>query len=80
VQWPIQTRVAIPAAAKSKANRKHKFARSSEKPKQRVAHDTKPEPRAERVHRNRHERVHAGTDGHHANNNVASRVNALTAH
>jgi peptidoglycan/xylan/chitin deacetylase (PgdA/CDA1 family) len=79
VQWPIQTQVAMPAAAKSKAARKHKFARSSEKRKQRIAHDAKPEPRAERVHRNRHERVHAGTDGHHASSSVTSRVNVSTA-
>jgi hypothetical protein len=79
VQWPIQTQVAMPAAAKSKAARKHKFARSSEKRKQRIAHDAKPEPRAERVRRNRHERVHAGTDGHHASSSVTSRVNASTA-
>ena len=72
VQWPIQTQVATPAAAKSKATRKHKFARSSEKRKQRLAHDAKPEPRAERVHRNRHEHVHARTAGHHASS-MASR-------
>ncbi len=79
VQWPIQTQVATPAAARSKAAHKHKFARSSEKRKQRVAHDTKLEPRAERVHRNRPERVHAGTDGHHASSSVTLRVNASTA-
>ena len=73
VQWPIQTQLATPATAKSKANRKHKFARSSEKRKQRLAHDAKPEPRPERVRRNRHERVHAGTAGHHASSSVASR-------
>jgi peptidoglycan/xylan/chitin deacetylase (PgdA/CDA1 family) len=72
VRWPIQTQVATPAAAKSKAARKHKFARSSEKRKQRIAHDAKPEPRGERVHRNRHQRVHAGTHGHHASSSVAS--------
>jgi peptidoglycan/xylan/chitin deacetylase (PgdA/CDA1 family) len=72
VRWPIQTQVATPAAAKSKAARKHKFARSSEKRKQRIAHDAKPEPRGERVHRNRRERVHAGTHGHHASSSVAS--------
>jgi peptidoglycan/xylan/chitin deacetylase (PgdA/CDA1 family) len=72
VQWPIQTQLAMPAAAKSKATRKHKFARSSEKRKQRLAHDAKPEPRAERVHRNRHEHVHARTAGHHASS-MASR-------
>ena len=70
VRWPIQTQVATPAAAKSA--RKHKFARSSEKRKQRIAHDAKPEPRGERVHRNRRERVHAGTHGHHASSSVAS--------
>jgi peptidoglycan/xylan/chitin deacetylase (PgdA/CDA1 family) len=72
VQWPIQTQLATPAAAKSKATRKHKFARLSEKRKQRLAHDAKPEPRAERVHRNRHEHVHARTAGHHASS-MASR-------
>jgi peptidoglycan/xylan/chitin deacetylase (PgdA/CDA1 family) len=73
VQWPIQTQVMKPAVAKTKGSGKHKFARSSEKRKQRVAHDAKPQPRGERVHRNRHERVHAGTHGHHASGSVASR-------
>jgi peptidoglycan/xylan/chitin deacetylase (PgdA/CDA1 family) len=72
VQWPVQPQVTTPAAAKSKGSRKHKLARSSEKRKQRLAHNAKPQARAERVRRNRHERVHAGTDGHHATISVAA--------
>ena len=79
VQWPVQAQVMTPSVTKTKASRRHKVARSSAKGKQRVAHDAKPEPRAERVHRVRHERVHAGTVGHHADNSVTSRVKAFTA-
>ena len=78
VQWPV-TQVTTPAAAKTKASRKHKFARSSEKRKQRVAGGNG-HAQPEHAHRNRHERVHSGADGHHADNSVASRVKASTAY
>jgi peptidoglycan/xylan/chitin deacetylase (PgdA/CDA1 family) len=81
VQWPAQAPVMTPPAAKTKASRKHKFARSSAKGKHRVAHDDdgKEERRAEPTHRGRHERVHAGAEGHHADNSVTSRAKAFTA-
>jgi peptidoglycan/xylan/chitin deacetylase (PgdA/CDA1 family) len=78
VQWPVQAQVMTPPAAKTKASRKHKFARSSEKRKQRVAHDGKQEPRADRAHKGRRERVRSA-EGHHADNGVMSRVNAVSA-
>jgi peptidoglycan/xylan/chitin deacetylase (PgdA/CDA1 family) len=79
VQWPVQTQVTTPTAAKTKSSRKHKFARSSQKRRQRVAHDAKPRPRAERAHRDRHERVHAGANGRHADNGVAARTKTFSA-
>ncbi len=79
VQWPVQAQVMAPPAAKNKASRRHKFARSSEKRKQRVAVDGNGRAQPERARRNRHERVHAGADGHHADNGVMSRVKAFTA-
>jgi peptidoglycan/xylan/chitin deacetylase (PgdA/CDA1 family) len=78
VQWPVQAQVTTPPAAKAKGSRKHKFARSSEKRKQQVAHD-KQEPRADRAHKDRRERIRAVAEGHHADNSVTSRVKAFTA-
>jgi peptidoglycan/xylan/chitin deacetylase (PgdA/CDA1 family) len=77
VQWPVQAQVMTPPAAKAKASRKHKFARSSEKRKQRVAHGAKQEPHADRTRKDRRER--AGAEGHHADNSVTSRVKAFSA-
>jgi peptidoglycan/xylan/chitin deacetylase (PgdA/CDA1 family) len=79
VQWPVETQVMAPPAAKTKASRKHKFARSSEKSKQRVAAGGNGHAQPERAHRNRRERVHAGADDHHADNSVTARVKAFTA-
>ena len=79
VQWPVQAQVMTPPAVKTKASRKHKFARSSEKRKQRVAAGGNGHAQPERAHRARHERVHAGTDGHHVDSSVTARVKAFAA-
>ena len=79
VQWPVQAQVMAPVRAKTKAGRKHKIARSSEKRKQRVAHDAKQQRPAERARKDRHERVRAGADGHHAYDSMTSRMKAFTA-
>jgi len=79
VQWPVRTQVMTPPAAKTKASRKHKLARSSEKRKQRVAHDVKQERRTERAHKGRHEPVRSGAEGHRADHSVRSRAKAFTA-
>ncbi|MFZ2078655.1 MAG: polysaccharide deacetylase family protein [Xanthobacteraceae bacterium] len=79
VQWPVQAPVMTPPAAKIKASRKHKFARLSEKRKQRIAAGGNGHAQPEPTHRGRHERVHAGANGHHADNSVTSRVKDLTA-
>jgi peptidoglycan/xylan/chitin deacetylase (PgdA/CDA1 family) len=79
VQWPVQAQVMAPVRAKTKAGRKHKIARSSEKRKQRVAHDAKPQRPAERARKDRHERIRAGADGHHADDSMTSRMKAFTA-
>ncbi len=75
VQWPVQAQVVATPAAKSKASRRHKVVRSSDKRKQRVAVDRHAQP--ERARRSRHER--ASAEGHHADNTVVSRVKAFTA-
>jgi peptidoglycan/xylan/chitin deacetylase (PgdA/CDA1 family) len=77
VQWPVQAQVTKPPVAKAKGARKHKMARSSDKRKQHVAHDGK--PRAERAHKDRHERVRASPEGHRANRSGTSRVKAFSA-
>jgi peptidoglycan/xylan/chitin deacetylase (PgdA/CDA1 family) len=51
VQWPVQAQVMPRPAAKAKSSRKHKLARSSDKRKQRVAHDGKQQRQADRAHR-----------------------------
>jgi len=79
VQWPVQAQVMAPVSAKTKAGRKHKIARSSEKRKQRLARDAKQQRPAERARKDRHERVRAGADGHHADDSVTSRMKAFTA-
>jgi hypothetical protein len=76
VQWPIQAQLTPPAATKTKGSRKHKFARSSEKRKQRVAHDAKPGRPVAHTRKDRRERIRAGVDGHHADNSASSRVKA----
>jgi peptidoglycan/xylan/chitin deacetylase (PgdA/CDA1 family) len=77
VRWPVETQVITPPAAKAKSSRKHKLARSSEKRKQRVAHDGKQERQADRAHRR--ERVRASGEGHHADNSLMSRMKAFSA-
>jgi peptidoglycan/xylan/chitin deacetylase (PgdA/CDA1 family) len=77
VQWPVETQAITPPAAKAKSSRKHKLARSSEKRKQRVAHDGKQERQADRAHRR--ERVRASGEGHHADNSLTSRMKAFSA-
>ena len=79
VQWPVRTQVMTPPAAKTKASRKHKLARSSEKRKKRVAHNVKQERRTERAHKDRHEPVRSGAEGHRADHSVRSRAKAFTA-
>jgi peptidoglycan/xylan/chitin deacetylase (PgdA/CDA1 family) len=79
VQWPVQAQVMTPPAAKTKGFRKHKFVRSSEKRKQRVAAGGNGPAQPAHAHRGRHEGVHAGADGHHADNSAGSRVKAFTA-
>jgi peptidoglycan/xylan/chitin deacetylase (PgdA/CDA1 family) len=79
VQWPVEAQVTPPPAAKTKTAHKRKFARSSDKRKQRVAHDGKEGPRVDHAHKGRHERVRAGADGHRADDGVVSRVKAFTA-
>ena len=79
VQWPVQTQVMARPAGKTKTARKHKFARSSAKTRQRVAHDAKHDRRGEHTHKDRHQRVRAGADGHRPDNSVTSRVKAFTA-
>jgi peptidoglycan/xylan/chitin deacetylase (PgdA/CDA1 family) len=79
VQWPVQAQVMPLPAAKTKASRKHKLARSSEKQKQRLVQNGKQEPRANRTHKDRRERVRAAAEGHHADNTLTSRVKAITA-
>ena len=78
VQWPVEAAIVTPPIAKTKGGRKHKAAHSSEKRKQRIAHDARPEQR-ERAHKDRHQRVRAGSEGHHADDGVMSKVKALTA-
>ena len=78
VQWPVQMQVTMAPTAKTKGARKHRFAHSSEKRK-RVAHDAKPERPAGHARKDRHERIRAGVERHHADNGVASRVTAFTA-
>jgi peptidoglycan/xylan/chitin deacetylase (PgdA/CDA1 family) len=79
VQWPVEAQVMTPPAAKPKVSRKHKSARSSEQRKQRVVHDGKQQPRADRAHKDRHERVRATAEGHRADNSLTSRVKAFSA-
>lgn len=79
VQWPVQAQVMTPRAAKGKGARKHKIARSSEKRKQRIAHGPKQQRPAERVRKDRHERLRAGAEGRHAGDSVPSRVKAFAA-
>jgi len=79
VQWPVQAQVMTSPAAKTKGSRKHKSARSSEKRKQRVAAGGNGPAQPAPAHRSRHGRVHAGADGHHADNSAGSRVKAFTA-
>lgn len=78
VQWPLQTQITMPAA-KTKGSRKHKFARSSDKRKQRIAAGGNGHAQPGRPHRDRHQRVHVGTDGHHADSGITARVKASTA-
>ena len=59
VQWPVQAPVMTPPAAKTKASRKHKFARSSAKRKHRVA----ARRRWQRGTAGRSPRTEAGTNG-----------------
>jgi hypothetical protein len=78
VQWPVQAQLTMPAA-KTKGSRKHKFARSSEKRKQRIAAGGNGHAQPGRPHRERHQRVHAGTDGHHVDSGITARVKTSTA-
>jgi len=78
VQWPVQVPVATPAVAKNKSAHKRKFAGSSEKRK-RLARDGKPQQPAMHAHKNRHERIRAGVEGHHADSGATSRVKAFSA-
>jgi len=75
VQWPIE--VMTPPAVKTKASRKHKLARSSEKRKQHLAQGSKPERRTDRAHKARRARVRVNPEGHHADN-TPSQVKAAT--
>jgi len=79
VHWPVQAQLTPPAAAKTKGSRKHKFARSSEKRKQRVAHDAKPGRPVEHARKDRRERTRAGVEGHRADSSAPSRAKAFTA-
>jgi peptidoglycan/xylan/chitin deacetylase (PgdA/CDA1 family) len=78
-QWPVQAQLTPPPAAKTKASRKHKIARSSEKRKQRVAHDARPERQGVHARKNRREHIRAGVDGHHADSSAKPQVKAFTA-
>ena len=83
IQWPVQIQVTPRPIAKAKGVRKHKMTRSGEKRKQRLAHDTKAQQRAARTHKDRHEGVRAGADGHHVDGSaispsVTSRAKAFT--
>jgi peptidoglycan/xylan/chitin deacetylase (PgdA/CDA1 family) len=78
VQWPIEAAITIPIA-KTKGGRRHKLAHSALKRKQRVAHNAKPEQRPERTHKDRHQRVRAGSESHHADDGVMSKVKAFTS-
>ena len=79
VQWPVETQAMKPAVAKTKGSRKHKFARSSEKRKQRVAHDAKPERAVEHARKDRRGRIRAGVERHHADSSVTPRAKAFSA-
>jgi peptidoglycan/xylan/chitin deacetylase (PgdA/CDA1 family) len=82
VQWPVEMRVTAPPAAKAKASRKHKLARSPQKRKQQFVQGSKPERRVDRAHsvrKDRRERIRAGAEGHHVDNSVTSGAKALSA-
>jgi len=76
-QWPVQTQITAPAAAKSKASRKHKFAQSSGKRKQRIADGGNGHAQPMHARRDRHERAHTGTNGHHADSGGTARAKAF---
>ncbi len=78
VQWPVEAAITTPPAVKAKG-RKHKLAHSSEKRKQRVAHEPKSQPRAERTRKDRHEGGRAGAEGRHDDADATSRTKAFTA-
>jgi peptidoglycan/xylan/chitin deacetylase (PgdA/CDA1 family) len=80
VQWPVQAQLTPPPGARTKASRKHKVARSSEKRRQRVAHDAKPERQAVHSRKDRRPRNRAGVEGHHADSSATPRVTAFAAH
>src|SRR5215469_288811 len=71
VQWPVE--VMTPPAVKAKGSRKHKLARS-EKRKQHLAQGGKSERRSDRAHKERRERIRAGSNSHHADNSPPSRA------
>src|SRR6516164_997182 len=79
VQWPVQAQLTPPPGAKTKASRKHKVARSSEKRRQRVAHDAKPERQVVHSRKDRRQRTRAGVEGHHADSSATPRVTAFAA-
>jgi hypothetical protein len=78
VQWPVQLQVTMPAAAKAKNARKHKFAHSADKRK-RLAHAANPQRPAVHARKDRRERIRAGVDGRHAENGVTSPLKPITA-
>jgi peptidoglycan/xylan/chitin deacetylase (PgdA/CDA1 family) len=73
VQWPVLPQLSMSRVAKAKGAHKHKLARSSEKRK-RLAHGSKPEHRAERTHKDRHEPVRAGAEGRRADASTPAQV------
>jgi hypothetical protein len=79
VRWPVETQVMAPPAAKTKASRKHKLARASDKRKQQLVQGGKPERRVDRAHKDRRQRVRANAEGHHADNSPPSRAKAFSA-
>jgi peptidoglycan/xylan/chitin deacetylase (PgdA/CDA1 family) len=79
VRWPVETQVMAPPAAKTKASRKHKLARASDKRKRQLVQGGKPERRADRAHKDRRQRVRANAEGHHADNSPPSRAKAFSA-
>ena len=67
VQWPVQAQVTAPSGAKTHApSRKHKFARTTVKQKQRVAHPANEQRHTQHAHEDRRKRGRTSAVDQHA--------------